>query len=124
MARYGFSAEAQRVAVGMLDAAQEFGGRLPELFAGFARDDGPVPAPYPAACTPQAWAAAAPVELLRALLRLEPVDGSLNCDPALPARFLPLSLRNVRFRGGQYVIDVDVDGWDIRPVDTTTELQN
>ena len=117
MARYGFTDEAQRVAVGMLDAALKFGGRLPELFAGFTRADVPVPVPYPAACTPQAWAAAAPVELLRALLRLQPTDGGLTCDPALPAHFLPLSLHNVRFRERQYVIDVDAGGWEIRPVD-------
>lgn len=78
-----------------------------------------VPVPYPAACTPQAWAAAAPIELLRALLRLEPGDGSLTCDPALPERFLPLSLSNVRFRGSSYSIDVNGDGWDIRPMDAT-----
>lgn len=120
MARYGFAADAQRVAVGMLDAAHEFGGRLPELFAGFTRADVPVPVPYPAACTPQAWAAAAPVELLRALLRLEPMDDILTCNPTLPARLLPLSLRNVHFRGRRYVIDVDVDGWHISPVVPTT----
>ena len=33
--RYGFVAEAQRVAEGILDAAEAFGGRLPELFCGF-----------------------------------------------------------------------------------------
>jgi glycogen debranching enzyme len=119
MARYGFTAEARRVTVGMLDAAREFGGRLPELFAGFTRADCPVPVPYPAACTPQAWAAAAPAELLRALLRLEPRDDTLTCDPALPAHFLPLSLRNVQFRGRRFDVDVDHDRWDIRPVDTT-----
>ena len=35
--RYGFVAEAQRVATAVLDAADEFGGRLPELFCGFDR---------------------------------------------------------------------------------------
>ena len=35
--RYGFVAEAQRVATGLLDAADAFGGRLPELFCGFDR---------------------------------------------------------------------------------------
>jgi hypothetical protein len=33
--RYGFVQEAQRVAEALLEAAQHFGGRLPELFCGF-----------------------------------------------------------------------------------------
>ena len=37
LARYGYWEEAQRVAVGLLDAAAHFGGRLPELFCGFDR---------------------------------------------------------------------------------------
>ena len=41
--RYGFVEEAQRIATAVLDAADAFGGRLPELFCGFDR------ATYPAA---------------------------------------------------------------------------
>jgi glycogen debranching enzyme len=117
MARYGHMDQAQRVALGLLDAAAVFGGRLPELFAGFSRDDIPVPVPYPAACSPQAWASAAPIELLRALLRLQPGEGRLSCDPALPGRFLPLVLGNVAFRGGRYDIHVREHDWEIRDVD-------
>lgn len=107
MARYGFTDEAQRVAVGLLDAATEFGHRLPELFGGFSRDDVPVPVPYPAACSPQAWASAAPVELIRALLGLEPTDdGVLACAPTLPNRFIPLRLRNVACNEASYDIEV------------------
>lgn len=72
IARYGFTAEAQRVSAGLLDAAHAFGGRLPELFCGFSRDEKPVPVPYPTSCSPQAWAAAAPFELLRTRIGLEP----------------------------------------------------
>src|SRR4029450_7751972 len=33
--RYGFKAEAARIAAGILDAADYFSGRLPEAFAGY-----------------------------------------------------------------------------------------
>ncbi|HEX2894632.1 MAG TPA: glycogen debranching N-terminal domain-containing protein [Marmoricola sp.] len=115
MARYGYMAEAQRVAIGLLDAAAAFGGRLPELFAGFSRDDIPVPVPYPAACSPQAWASAAPIELLRALLRLEPAEGELSCTPDLPERFLPLVLGNIAFGANHYDVHVSAHGWEILP---------
>jgi glycogen debranching enzyme len=117
MARYGHMPEAQRVALGLLDAAASFGGRLPELFAGFSRDDFQVPVPYPAACSPQAWASAAPIELLRALLRLQPGEGGLSCEPAVPDRFLPFVLGNVAFRGGRYDIHVREHDWEVRDAD-------
>ena len=50
-----------------------FGGRLPELFCGLDRAIYPVPGPYPASCSPQAWASAAPVHLIRVLLRFDPL---------------------------------------------------
>jgi glycogen debranching enzyme len=52
---------------GLLGAADSFDGRLPELFSGHSPSDHDVPVPYPASCSPQAWAAAAPLMLLRSL---------------------------------------------------------
>lgn len=85
--RYGFVEESQRVAMSLLEAANSFGGRLPELFCGFDRADYPQPVPYPTSCSPQAWAAATPVHLLRVLLRLDPwvPYGKVWLAPALPA---------------------------------------
>jgi glycogen debranching enzyme len=61
--RYGYGAEARKVARDLFDAANwAADARLPELFAGFAREDGP-PVPYPAACHPQGWDAAIPLAL-------------------------------------------------------------
>jgi hypothetical protein len=40
--RYGFTEAAQDLALGLLDASTAFGGRLPELFAGYTRDEFPV----------------------------------------------------------------------------------
>jgi glycogen debranching enzyme len=72
LVHYGFVQEAQRVAEALLEAAQHLGGRLPELFCGFDRDEYPEPVPYPTSCSPQAWAAAAPIQLIRTLLRFDP----------------------------------------------------
>ena len=55
----GAVALAQRLASGLLDAAESFGGRLPELFCGFPRSQFRSPVPYPTSCSPQAWASAA-----------------------------------------------------------------
>ncbi|MCU1531472.1 MAG: putative glycogen debranching enzyme family protein [Arthrobacter sp.] len=84
--RYGFVKEANRVASGLFAAAAHFGGQLPELFCGFDRGDFPEPVPYPTACSPQAWAAAAPVQLARILLRFDPdfTRGVLHLAPILP----------------------------------------
>ncbi|SCL25491.1 Glycogen debranching enzyme (alpha-1,6-glucosidase) [Micromonospora pallida] len=68
LARHGLHVEAETVARGLLDAAAHHRYRLPEVFAGFGRDEHPVPVPYPHSCSIQAWAAAAPL-LLRRVLR-------------------------------------------------------
>ena len=110
LARYGYEAEAARVAGGLLDAALCFEHRLPELFGGFARGTPAVPVPYPAACAPQAWAAAAPVEILRALIGLVPTEDGLTCAPFVPDQLLPLRLDGVRSRGASYLVEVASDG--------------
>ncbi len=70
---YGFDAEFQRVFEGLLDAASHFPGyRLPELFAGFGREEDEDPVPYPVACRPQAWAAGSLPYLVQAGLGLAP----------------------------------------------------
>ena len=64
-ARYGFHAEARRVRDALFElAAGEPDRRLPELVAGYERDE-LAPVPYPVACRPQAWDAAALVHVLR-----------------------------------------------------------
>ena len=115
MARYGFTSDAATLAQGLLEAAAESDHRLPELFAGVSRSEVPFPVPHPAACSPQAWAAAAPVEILRALLGLEPcAEGGLRCDPCLPTALLPLELRGVHCRGTTYDVTVHTDGVEVR----------
>ncbi len=65
LARYGFRDEARRIRFALFDlAASQADWRLPELVAGYQRGDGP-PIPYPVACRPQAWDAAALLYLLQ-----------------------------------------------------------
>lgn len=63
----GFDAEARTVAEGLLAAAAAFDWRLPELFSGLGRDESARAVPYPAACRPQGWSAAAAVVVAQAL---------------------------------------------------------
>ena len=59
----GHRAEAATIADGLLAAASHTGGRLPEVMTGLTREPGHGPVPYPHSCSPQAWAAAAPLLL-------------------------------------------------------------
>jgi len=100
LARYGYRAEAARIALGILEAAEYFSGRLPEAFAGYPRALTAFPVEYPTACSPQAWATGAPLLLLRALLGLEPVGDRLLVDPALPRSLGRLELLDIPGRWG------------------------
>jgi glycogen debranching enzyme len=86
---------------------------LPELFSGFNRDDFASPVPYPTSCSPQAWAAAAPLSFLRTLLRFDPDSprGQIVCAPSVPDQYLPLGVHGIRVDGHRLTIDVTSDGW-------------
>ncbi|MCZ4497261.1 MAG: Amylo-alpha6-glucosidase [Thermoleophilia bacterium] len=68
----GHTQDAATVARGLLDAAERFNGRLPEVFAGLTRETNPWPVQYPTASSPQAWAAGAPIHMVAALLGIRP----------------------------------------------------
>ena len=89
---------AHRLASGLIDAAVAFGGRLPELFCGFPRSQFSPPVPYPTSCSPQAWAAAAPLLLVRAFLGLAPDVPAqrLALAPRLPSRWGRLDISQLR----------------------------
>ncbi|MGV9807594.1 amylo-alpha-1,6-glucosidase [Micromonospora chersina] len=110
LARYGFRDEANRVALALLDAAAEFGDRLPEAIAGYPRERTLFAIPYPTACSPQAWASAAPLSLTRAMLGLHPVDGQLVVDPALPHQVGRIHIRGISAFGRRW--DVEAIGTD------------
>jgi glycogen debranching enzyme len=112
LVRYGFTEEAQRISVGLIEASQHFGGRLPELFCGFDRTEFPSPVPYPTSCSPQAWAAAASRLILRSLLQLNPnvPHGEVQLLPTLPEQWLPLRVENIPVAGNRFDITLDEDG--------------
>ena len=98
--RYGFKAEAAKIAAGILDAATFFDGRLPEAFGGYERSLTKFPVQYPTACSPQAWSTGAPLLLLRTMLGLEPVGDHLVIDPAVPDVIGHMALLDIPGRWG------------------------
>ena len=99
--RYGFKEEAAVLADGILDAAELFGGRLPEAFGGYERGVTKYPVQYPTACSPQAWSTGAPLLLLRTMLGLEPMGDHLVVDPRLPESIGVLALLDIPGRWGR-----------------------
>ncbi len=99
MARYGLTDSAGQLLDGLWAAAQNFRYlRLPELFCGLDRREGQFPVHYPVACSPQAWASAAPFLLLRACLGLFPDAPRRELhvvSPALPPWLDHLTLSRV-----------------------------
>ena len=100
LARYGFRAEAARVALATLEAATYFRYRLPEVFAGYRRGRTGFPVEYPTASSPQAWATGTPLLLLRVLLGLEPNGEELAVDPHFPDRIERVTLEGIPGRWG------------------------
>jgi glycogen debranching enzyme len=95
LGRYGYRAEAARIAVALVEAGERFDYRLPEVFTGYPRAVTDFPVQYPTASRPQAWATGAPLLLIRTLLGLEPEGDQLVMDPWLPDRIGRLGLRGV-----------------------------
>jgi len=99
-ARYGHKTAIEPVFEGLFEAATYMElRRLPELFCGFQRRRGRGPTLYPVACSPQAWASAAPLLLLQASLGLEfdPERSEIRlCDPRLPSFLNEVKLSNLR----------------------------
>ena len=76
LARYGLDEAADRLARSVLDlATSQADHRPPELVSGHQRAPGAPPVPYPTACRPQAWDAAAVVAMLRLRARLAAAGG-------------------------------------------------
>jgi glycogen debranching enzyme len=111
-ARYGLVAQTRQVAAAMLESTTYFReARLPELFCGFDRESSPFPVPYPVACSPQAWAAGAPFQVITAALGMRPDAGRAVLElvsPVLPDWLPDLRLLDVRV--GQAVVDLQLSG--------------
>ena len=114
--RAGFVDEALELASALLGAAVASDARLPELFSGLTPLDLPVPVPYPTSCSPQAWASAAPLLIVRALLGLEPdvPGGHIALDPVLPPGRRYMCVDGVRLGASLVTIEVDGDAVALR----------
>jgi glycogen debranching enzyme len=97
--RYGYARQAARVFEGLFDASIYFDmRRVPELFCGFTRQRSHGPISYPVACSPQAWAATAPLYLLQACIGLafDPANRSvIFYRPVLPDFLGEVTLRGL-----------------------------
>jgi glycogen debranching enzyme len=102
----------------MVEAAGHFDYRLPEVFAGFARDDTRFPVVYPTASTPQAWAAATPILLLQIVLGLTPDRAArmLRSEAQdVPEWLDGLSLDGVHAFGRRWTVRVERGSVNVEP---------
>jgi len=122
--RYGFVREAQRVIMAMLDAASRQGGRLPELFSGLDRRELEMVVGYPTSCSPQAWAAASPLLMLRTLLRLDPwvPRGKVWLHPSLPDEIGRLRVGRIPLAGARVTVTVEGDQVSVDGLPADLEL--
>src|SRR3990170_3332242 len=111
LARHGYVAEARRVARALIEAAAHFDWSLPEVFAGYARDETPFPIAYPTAARPQAWAAGTPILLVRLLLGIEPDRARQRLvstvTDELPSWLDGLRIEGVRAYGRTWTVAVE-----------------
>jgi glycogen debranching enzyme len=107
-ARYGCWDAVDMMVDGALEATRHFRGRPPELFAGVARDDVPMPVAYPSSCSPQAWASASVLLLVRTMLGLEPTADGSRVELVRPdlSGVADLSLERLEFAGRPMTVTV------------------
>ncbi|MCW3841044.1 amylo-alpha-1,6-glucosidase [Micromonospora yasonensis] len=112
LARAGHHDAALRLAEGLLGAAEAFDYRLPELFGGDDRSLLGRPVPYPAACHPQAWSAAAAVLLLQAGVGLYPdvPGGRVELRPLAGPDLGAVAAENLRIADAPVTVTVDRTG--------------
>jgi glycogen debranching enzyme len=108
MAQYGLKQHALRLLNALFEASKFVDlRRMPELLCGFVRSPGQGPTPYPVACTPQSWSAAAVFLLLQACLGLSidaPHSQIRFHSPVLPSYLESLTIRNLHV--GQNTVDL------------------
>ena len=119
----GAVALAERLASGLLDAAEAFGGRLPELYCGLPRSQFSSPVPYPTSCSPQAWASAAPLLLLRSFLGLDPhvPHKTLTVCPQLPTAWGRVTLTDLRL--GAITVHLEAEGETVKTLGVPDDWQ-
>ncbi|MFI1285823.1 glycogen debranching N-terminal domain-containing protein [Streptomyces sp. NPDC020858] len=108
LAQAGFEKQAVGLLRGLLDAAETFGYRLPEMFAAEQRTAGSAPVPHPAACRPAAVAAAAGIHALTALAGIRPdaPSGTVALAPLSGAPLGALRLSGLRVSGEPFAVRI------------------
>ncbi|GAA1569604.1 glycogen debranching N-terminal domain-containing protein [Kribbella sancticallisti] len=93
---------------GLVDAAEAYDYRLPELYGGAGAEQESKPTPYPLSCRPQAWAAASAVAVLVAALGIAPnvPGGTLDITPAPNLPWQRLRLDGLRV--GESTLSIDL----------------
>ena len=113
--RYGFVAEAQRIVLGLLDASEQIGSRLPELFCGFDRQDFDCPGGLPHGVLTTGLVggrSALPPANALALRSM----GALREGLVRPSRTRELPAapdRRIDLAGSKVTIDISNDGWHV-----------
>lgn len=109
LADAGFESQASALVKGVMDAAEEFGFRLPEIYAGEQRTPGAAPSPHPMACRPSAVAAAAGVHLLAGLAGVRPdaPGGTVAVRPPGGAPLGAVRLSGLRVAGQPFSVRVN-----------------
>jgi glycogen debranching enzyme len=106
------SGVAADLASGLLAAAPTFEFRLPELFGGHPRAEYSAAVPYPAACRPQAWSAAAAIAVVTALLglRVDVPARAVHLRPMRPSPVGAFEVCGLQFGEASFDVGVTADG--------------
>jgi glycogen debranching enzyme len=106
--RYGLDEHVERLIEAQIEAASLMpDSRLPEAITGHRREPKVGPAPYPHACSPQAWSSSAIVQMVQLMLGLYPFAPLRTLSvirPRLPAWLPEVTLR--RLRVGRAEVDL------------------
>jgi glycogen debranching enzyme len=117
LARYGFRRQVTQVFKGLFEASMYIDlRRLPELFCGFARLRTQGPTFYPVACSPQAWAATAPLALLQACIgiRFDPENRRVIFNrPVLPEFLDEVKLTGLSMADAKIDVQLRRTGTDV-----------
>src|SRR6185312_7460415 len=129
LARYGHSKPIETLFEAIVRAALHMHDRrIPELYCGFRRRPGRGPTLYPAACSPQAWAAGAPFLMMQAMLGLEfdhEARKVLLTNPSLPASAPRLVVRNLTLGDASvdFAVSQEGEAVAVQVLRTTGDLQ-
>jgi glycogen debranching enzyme len=112
--RYGHDEAVKQIANALFEVSiRARDSRLPELYCGFDRSERASVVAYPVACIPQAWAAAAPLLLLQAMLGIsaDAPAGALQIQrPTLPDWLGRIRLSGLRVGDATVTLAFDREG--------------